>query len=192
MIDERLYWLSFSVFPGIGPGRFKVLINSFGSAENAWKASFSDLKEIFGEKLTEKLDEFRNNFSPLDYFKKLKEENVWFLTLKDKEYPELLAKIKNPPFVLFGKGNIRNLSAEVAFENFRVRNAGNSSSESNFKGAKAHSESFESSPRQALRTIAVVGARRTTQYGREVTRLLTADFVGAGFTIVLGLPIGID
>lgn len=111
MKDERIFWLGFSVFPGIGPGKFKILLKHFGTAKDAWGAPKKDLEEILGEKLTENLNKFRNDFSPLDYFKKLKKENVWFLTLQDREYPELLAKITNPPFVLYGKGSIQNLGS---------------------------------------------------------------------------------
>jgi DNA processing protein len=41
-------------------------------------------------------------------------------------------------------------------------------------------------------TIAVVGTRKTTQYGREVTKILTEELVSSGFTIVSGLAIGVD
>lgn len=42
------------------------------------------------------------------------------------------------------------------------------------------------------KTIAVVGTRKVTQYGRDVTELLTAELVSAGFTIVSGLAMGVD
>jgi DNA processing protein len=41
-------------------------------------------------------------------------------------------------------------------------------------------------------SVAVVGTRRPTSYGEEVTRLLVSDLVAAGFTIVSGLAFGID
>jgi len=41
-------------------------------------------------------------------------------------------------------------------------------------------------------TIAVVGTRKMTTYGREVTEVLVRDLVAAGFTIVSGLARGID
>lgn len=40
--------------------------------------------------------------------------------------------------------------------------------------------------------VAIVGTRRATTYGREVTRRLTADLVAAGVTVVSGLARGID
>lgn len=111
----------------------------------------------------EKFDKFRNEFSIGDHVEKLQEVNVSFLTTKDKDYPKLLSEIKNPPFVLYIKGNVEIL-----------RNASNDSS----AGSK--------------QAIAVVGTRRTTQYGREVTRILTEDLVANGFTIVSGLALGVD
>lgn len=40
--------------------------------------------------------------------------------------------------------------------------------------------------------IAVVGTRKITQYGRDVTEMITRDLVSAGFTIVSGLAFGVD
>lgn len=154
-MEERNYWLGFSVFPGIGPAKFDLLFKHFGSAKNAWEATKSDLVKLLGEKLTEKFEDFRGKFSIAEYSKDLKKKNVWFLILTDKDYPQDLLKINNPPFVLYGKGNPSLL-----------RSSGPS--------------------------VAVVGARRTTQYGREVTKLLTTDLVLSGCTIVSGLALGVD
>lgn len=42
------------------------------------------------------------------------------------------------------------------------------------------------------KTIAVVGTRQVTPYGREVTRKLVTDLVKKGFTIVSGMALGVD
>jgi DNA processing protein len=42
------------------------------------------------------------------------------------------------------------------------------------------------------RSIAVVGTRRISPYGRQITRLLAADLAAAGLTIVSGLALGVD
>lgn len=42
------------------------------------------------------------------------------------------------------------------------------------------------------KSIAVVGTRKITNYGREVTELLTKQLVSAGLTIVSGLAFGVD
>ena len=38
MDEERKYWVAFSVFPGVGPVRFRLLRDFFGSAKAAWNA----------------------------------------------------------------------------------------------------------------------------------------------------------
>ncbi|MEK7502789.1 MAG: DNA-processing protein DprA [Patescibacteria group bacterium] len=157
-MGERDYWLGFSVFPGIGPFRFKKILEEFGTAKKAWNSPNSKILKILGESLGPKFVDFASKFSIENYLKSLKKENVWFLTLEDKHYPSLLSQIKNPPFVLYGRG--------IPFEKWEDR--------------------------EINRTIAVVGARKTTAYGREVTRILASQLSLAGFTIVSGLAIGVD
>lgn len=152
-MTDRDYWLGFSVFSGIGPFKFKKLLSEFGASKKAWEGSNSKILKILGENLGSKFLDFRSKFSIENYLKGLKKENVWFLTLGDKHYPSLLSKIKNPPFVLYGKGDSQILNNK---------------------------------------SFAVVGARRTTHYGREVTAIFTQELVRSGFTIVSGLAMGVD
>lgn len=42
------------------------------------------------------------------------------------------------------------------------------------------------------RLLAVVGTRKITEYGKQITQTLTAELVQAGFIIVSGLAIGVD
>jgi len=156
-MSEKLYYLGFSTILGIGPAKFKKLLSEFGTAKAAWEApSFArgGLAKLIGEENVEKLEEFKKEFSIEEYLEQLKAKDVWFLTLSDKDYPQILKEIRNPPFVLYGRGNRELLNDK--------------------------------------RTFAVVGARRTTQYGREVTKLLTTELVLDGFTIVSGLALGVD
>ena len=48
------------------------------------------------------------------------------------------------------------------------------------------------SPSLFRKSIAVVGTRKMTNYGREVTEVLVRDLVVAGFTVVSGLAYGVD
>jgi DNA processing protein len=151
---ERSYWLGFSVFSGIGPVKFNLLLSRFESAKGAWSAPESDLVLVLGKALLPKFLNFRESFSLQKYEKELREKKVSCLILKDKEYPELLKQAKKAPFVLYIKGKIEVL--------------------------------------QDQKTIGVVGARKTTHYGREVTKLLTQELVLSGFTIVSGMAFGVD
>lgn len=105
MTEETLHWVAFSIFPGIGPVRFRLLYDYFKSAKAAWKASTSELKAInLGDKLTEKFDDFRKHFDPEDYLRQLEKEHVFVLTLNDSHYPKRLKEIPDAPFVLYVKG----------------------------------------------------------------------------------------
>lgn len=182
-MDERDYYLGFSTISGIGPAKFKKLLLEFGTAKAAWEAKKPD-------------------FSIENYLKELKKKAVWYLTLLDEEYPQLLREIKNPPFVLYGKGRIELLAQQprVSGDAKLVRGPAASfhpvSARSIFSGKPSAGElRAAGSPPTGVTphsSIAVVGARKTTQYGREVTKLLTTDLVLAGFTIVSGLALGVD
>lgn len=154
-MDERLAYLGFSVFPGIGPVKFGKLLSRFGTAHIAWNSSIRDLQEELGKVLTAKFDTFRKEFSIRQYQEKLYKSKVSFLTLLDADYPKLLKQTTKPPFVLYVKGDPSSLSSSAP-------------------------------------SIAVVGTRRVTQYGRDVTELFTQELVAHGFTIVSGLAMGVD
>jgi len=208
-MEERNYWLGFSAVPGMGPARFGKLLAEFKNAKTAWEAPREaprpGLAKLLGEEGAGKFEEFRKKFLIEDYLKELKEKDVWFITLQDKEYPQLLREIKNPPFVLYGKGSVEILTNFArqprVSDDARLKNSEdqslNSASLSKSRHQTGIQPTFNSSESGLLRLgtcsiIAVVGARKTTQYGREVTKLLTQELVLAGFTIVSGLALGVD
>src|SRR5258708_18551432 len=103
-MDERIFRLGFSVFPGIGPVRFRRLLTAFGSAKNAWEATVDDLKQAgLGEKLVAAFDDFRGRFSPFGYSQAFERGQVDYFILYDDEYPKLFAKSKLAPVVLYVK-----------------------------------------------------------------------------------------
>lgn len=162
--DEGMYWLGFSVFPGIGPKRFRLLLNYFKSAKAAWEANVLDLEPILGKVLTAKLNEFKRNFILEKYYNELQAKKVSFIRLIDKDYPKLLKQIEDPPFLLYIKGSIPIYSSNEVSDNERT----------------------------IQKIVAVVGTRKITSYGKDVTEQITKELVSAGFTIVSGLAFGVD
>jgi DNA processing protein len=107
MESEKMYWLGFSAFPGIGPLRFKLLLSYFGSAKKAWEAAEQELIKIgLGEKLTAQFIAFKRKISLSGYAKEVQSKNIKVVTLIDKEYPKLLAEIPAAPFVIYVRGNL--------------------------------------------------------------------------------------
>lgn len=172
--DERYYWLGFSVFPGIGPKRFQLLLNHFGSAKTAWEASKEELIKVIGKALLEKFDTHRSKFDFKEYLKKIKDSEADFFILNDEKYPRLLKEIENPPFVLFVKGNVEILNQDFPKKTLKL----------------VQGDTFE--VQDDNKYIAVVGTRKITSYGREVTAKITEMLVSAGYTIVSGLAFGVD
>lgn len=153
-MQEKLYWLGFSLFPGVGAKKFSFLLEQFQSAKNAWEADAHSLQEVLGEALTQKLLAFRTRISLEKEVERLINKKISFITLRDSTYPTLLKKISLPPFLLYAKGNISLLHHP--------------------------------------KPIAVVGTRKITSYGQEVTQMITRDLVAADCVIVSGLAFGVD
>ena len=60
---ERDFWVAFSTFPFIGPKRFKLLVEYFGSAKGAWEARLREIREIgVSDKLAASFENHTKNF----------------------------------------------------------------------------------------------------------------------------------
>jgi len=60
---ERDFWVAFSTFPFIGPKRFKLLVEYFGSSKGAWEAPLGEIREIgMSEKLAVSFEKHRKGF----------------------------------------------------------------------------------------------------------------------------------
>lgn len=103
--EEKLSWLSFSAFPGIGPVRFRLLVSYFGSAAAAWTATPEQLAAVgIHEKLRASFVTFRKRFSPDAYAKTLARESIAFLPSVHPSYPSQLREIPDAPIVLYVRG----------------------------------------------------------------------------------------
>ena len=93
-LSERDYYLGFSVFPDIGPLRFKLLTDYFGSAKKAWSAEDSELFRVnLPGKIARDFVSFRNRFSIEKFKDELVKKKIDFLSSCDLDYPFLLKQI---------------------------------------------------------------------------------------------------
>jgi DNA processing protein len=105
MTDETKCYVGFSLFPGIGPMRFKLLLQYFGTAQDAWNAPTTTLKKIrLGDKLTDEFDHFRKTEDIDAYIHELERLRVSVLPITNPKYPPLLKEISDAPFLLYVKG----------------------------------------------------------------------------------------
>lgn len=105
MRSESSYYIAFSVFPGIGPVRFRLLLQAFGSVVRIWEASKNQLLEVgLSPALVERFVSFRSNYSFDIYETTLQKEGVRAINTGDSLYPKQLASISDAPIVLYVKG----------------------------------------------------------------------------------------
>lgn len=156
--------------------RFKLLLEHFKSAENAWKAPLKELAGIsIPAAVVSRFADFRNKFDIEGYLKKLSQKEVSFITLTDPNYPYLLKQISDAPIVLYVKGRTSPLPSPG-------------------RRGKKEGEIKQGEVDYWLSNnkIAVVGTRKVSSYGREVTQSLTQDLAASGLTIVSGMALGVD
>ncbi len=155
MTDKDLkYWVGFSLIPGIGRVRFAQLENHFGSLEDAWQATSSELKKAgLDRNAVQAITAWIPKVSLDDEMEKLSRFGVKVFTCNDELYPSRLKEIYDYPPLLYVRGELLP---------------------------------------QDEWCLAVVGTRRATVYGRQVTEEIVTDLAQSNITTVSGLAKGID
>ncbi len=94
--------------PSIGPAKMRKLISIFDSPQAVLDASARQLMNVEGidHKTAEKIKSGPDEKFVREQMELIKSHEVKILTYWDKQYPERLKKIYDPPAFLFVKGNI--------------------------------------------------------------------------------------
>ena len=112
---EKKYWLGLNKIKGIGPIKMSKLLKAFNSPKNIWTASRKELKKVNGiGKLAKKIVDQRKKINLNTLTVKLKKKNISFKILNDKDYPELLKNIYDPPPVIYYKKKFNVNSPAIA------------------------------------------------------------------------------
>lgn len=95
--------------PGLGPTRIRVLVETFGSPQNVFKASLRELCQAGSMDMSaaKNVTGYRSSSFAEEQLERAEELHVDFFTFWDNEYPVLLKKIYDPPVLLFAKGSLR-------------------------------------------------------------------------------------
>lgn len=105
-MEKLKYWIWLSRIEGLNPKLLLDLIQKYNNPKNLWNKTKEELisdglKEIYANRITD--NQFRTNLDR--YLKYMKENNIEIITIYDKEYPDKLRVIYDPPVVLYVKGN---------------------------------------------------------------------------------------
>ncbi|MDX2254202.1 MAG: DNA-processing protein DprA [Pseudanabaenaceae cyanobacterium bins.39] len=153
---ERAYWLAWSQVRGVGSVLMKRIYQAFGSMALAWQASPESLQEVegIGGQTLEAIRRSQQEIEPLSLLAIHEHNNLNFWTPSDREYPQLLWEIADPPPLLYYQGHLTQ---------WHERN-----------------------------TVAIVGTRNATPYGKRWTKKIVTALTEKGFTIISGMAEGID
>jgi len=153
-MDDKYYWIGFTLVKGIGAVRFQRLLERFGDAKAAWRAAPTDLAGA-GLSLTliERLVAVREKVDLSRIWEQIQSKGIRVLTWLDEAYPQRLKEIEQPPPVLYLRGDLL--------------------------------------PEDTW-SVAIVGTRRVTPYGRQVTEEIASFLAAHGITVVSGLARGVD
>jgi len=147
------YLLALNAHPRIGSQTLKKMLAVFVTGENIWKANEKELRERLGDKIAKLAIEARKLTTPEKELEKLAKSDIGYITIYDKNYPQMLKEIHDAPVILYVKGQIDALNSV---------------------------------------SIAIVGSRKYSEYGKRVCAELSSDCVKGGLTIISGLALGID
>jgi DNA processing protein len=153
-MNDKCYWIGFTLVKGIGAVRFQRLLERFGDVESAWKATPAELAGAgLSLKMIERLVALREKADLSRLWDQIQSKGIQVLTWLDESYPQRLKEIEQPPPVLYVRGE---LSPEDSW------------------------------------AVAIVGTRRVTPYGRQVTEQIASFLASNGVTVVSGLARGVD
>lgn len=105
---DTIFWLGFNLVPGVGPARFRRLINHFGSAEDAWRATPAALVAAGLDPRTVEGIVARRARIDLDReLRRIERCGAQLLSWDDPSYPSLLKHVVDAPPLLYVRGSLR-------------------------------------------------------------------------------------
>ena len=106
-MDDKRYWIGFTLVKGIGAVRFQRLLDHFGDAQSAWGAAPIDLARAgLSAKLIERLVAVREKADLSLIWDQIQSKGIRVLTWLDGSYPQRLKEIEQPPPVLYLRGEL--------------------------------------------------------------------------------------
>lgn len=105
-MEDIKYWIWLSRLEGINPKILKNLLDKYNNPKVLWNKTKeelikNDIKEVHANEITNNV--YRQDFDK--YLKYMKENHIDLITIYDKEYPQKLKEIYDPPVVIYIKGN---------------------------------------------------------------------------------------
>ncbi|HEY3310790.1 MAG TPA: DNA-processing protein DprA [Anaerolineales bacterium] len=106
-MEDKRYWVGFTLVKGVGAVRLRALLDHFGEASAAWNASAFDLVAAgLSPRLAERVLQVRKSVGLDDFMARVEKNGIRVLTWDDAEYPAHLKEVDQPPPVLYVRGEL--------------------------------------------------------------------------------------
>ena len=107
-MDSREALVGLNMIEHVGPVRVRQLLEHFGDASAILRASKQQLLQVggIGEETAEAIANWEQSVDLSGELKRIQEFGCHILTQTDKDYPELLRQIYDPPIVLYVNGRL--------------------------------------------------------------------------------------
>lgn len=204
-MEELKYWVWLSRIESIPPKTLLYLLDKYKDPRKIWNVTKEELvldgiKESYANRITDKL--YKENLDK--HLINMKENEIEIITIYDKEYPDKLKVIYDPPVVLYVKGN-KNILKEKTMaivgcrlcskygENIAKKIAYNLS-RNNINIVSGMAKGIDTYSHIGClkangKTIAVVGCGLDIVYPRENTKLF-GNIINYGGAVVSEYPLG--
>lgn len=113
-IEEKYYKIWITLIKEIGIKRYINLIKKFKTIKNIFYATKPELKDIplMNEKIIQNILNPQNKILAKKHLIYMEKNNIDIISIEDKEYPQKLISIYNPPICIYIKGNKKIFEAK--------------------------------------------------------------------------------
>ena len=125
-LEKKKYWIWLSLIKDLGNKRGMKLLEKYKTPEEIYKLDKEKLikTEKIGEETANKILDIETRKEINKHIKFMKENQIDIITIQDKEYPNILKEIYDPPMSIYIKGNKEILNNTNIFSNIFVGTGG--------------------------------------------------------------------
>ena len=111
-LENKRYWIWLSLIKNLGSKRKLKLLELYKTPEEIYKLTKEELMNIngIGETIAKEIMISKNEKILNYHIKYMKENNIKIININEREYPQALKEIYDPPISLYVKGNIKKLN----------------------------------------------------------------------------------
>ena len=109
--SNTIYWLALSLTTGLGPTRGRKLADHFGSIQDVFHASLTELEALGLQAHSAQSVALGKSLElAAEEFSKATAAGVTVITREDAKWPARLSEIYDPPLALYVRGNVEAVS----------------------------------------------------------------------------------